>query len=70
LGWFYGFKLYIFTNDQSGIIEFMITKGNVDDPKPFRFKAFIKKPYGKLLTIKAISPKTCLLNFLAVGHPL
>jgi len=30
LGWFYGFKLHIVTNDQGGIIDFMITKGNVD----------------------------------------
>ncbi len=30
LGWFYGFKLHIITNDTGGIIDFMITKGNVD----------------------------------------
>ena len=37
LGWFYGFKLHIITNDCGGIIDFMITKGNVDDRKPLRF---------------------------------
>ena len=46
LGWFYGFKLHIVTNDQGGIIDFMITKGNVDVRKPLRFKAFIKKLFG------------------------
>ena len=47
-GWFYGFKLHIVTNDEGGIIDFMITKGNVDDRKPLRCKQFIGKLYGKL----------------------
>lgn len=34
---FYGFKLHIITNDTGDIIDFMITKGNVDDRKPLRF---------------------------------
>lgn len=46
LGWFYGFKLHIVTNDQGGIIDFMLTKGNVDDRKPLRFRAFVKKLFG------------------------
>ena len=48
LGWFYGFKLHIVTNDQGGIINFMISKGNVDDRKPLGFKSIIKKLFGKL----------------------
>lgn len=46
LGWFYGFKLHIITNDRGGIIDFMITKGNVDDRKPLGFKSFVKKLFG------------------------
>ncbi len=57
LGWFYGFKLHIITNDQGGIVDFMITKGNVDDRKPLRFKAFVKKLFGKLFGDKGYISK-------------
>lgn len=48
LGWFYGFKLHIITKDQGVIIDFMITKGNVDGRRILRFKDFVKKYFGKL----------------------
>ncbi len=57
LGWFYGFKLHIVTNDQGGIIDFMITKGSVEDCGPLRFKTFIKKLYGKLFGDKGYISK-------------
>jgi len=60
LGWFYGFKSHIVTNNQGGIIDFMITKGNVDDRRHLRFKSFIKKLFGKLFGEKAIFIKTSL----------
>ena len=62
LGWFYGFKLHIITNDCGGIIDFMITKGNVDDRKPLRFKAFIKNCSVNSLVIKVIFLKIYLQN--------
>lgn len=39
LGWFYGFKLHVFTNDKGGIIDCMITAGNVDDRNPLQYKS-------------------------------
>ena len=38
LGWFHGFEFRIVTNDNGGIIDFIITKGNADDRKSIRFK--------------------------------
>jgi hypothetical protein len=67
LGWFYGFKLHIVTNDQGGIIDFMITKGNVDDRKPLRFKAFVKKLYGKLFGDKGYISKDLFTELFASG---
>ena len=67
LGWFYGFKLHIITNDQGGIIDFMITKGNVDDRKSLRFKAFIKKLYGKLFGDKGYISKDLFNQLFASG---
>lgn len=67
LGWFYGFKLHIVTNDEGGIIDFMITKGNVDDRKPLRFKAFIKKLFGKLFGDKGYISKDLFMELFANG---
>lgn len=31
IGWFFGFKLHTIINERGEIIDFLITKGNVDD---------------------------------------
>ena len=67
LGWFYGFKLHIITNDTGGIIDFMITKGNVDDRKPLRFKEFIKKLFGKLFGDKGYISKSLFTELFSNG---
>lgn len=67
LGWFYGFKLHIVTNDTGGIIDFMITKGNVDDRKPLRFKQFTKKLYGKLFGDKGYISKQLFTELFSNG---
>lgn len=67
LGWFYGFKLHIITNDTGGIIDFMITKGNVDDRKPLRFKQFIGKLYGKLFGDKGYISKELFTELFSNG---
>lgn len=67
LGWFYGFKLHIITNDTGGIIDFMITKGNVDDRKPLRFKQFVAKLYGKLFGDKGYISKELFTELFSNG---
>ena len=57
LGWFYGFKLHIVTNDCGGIIDFMLNPANVHDTSPLKMKGFIKKLYGKLFGDKGYLPK-------------
>lgn len=34
MGWFFGFKLHIVTNEKGELLNAQITKGNVDDRKP------------------------------------
>lgn len=48
LGWFFGFKLHIVTNDSGQIIDLLITPGNKDDREPLKMNNFIKKLWGKL----------------------
>ncbi|MEE1964573.1 transposase [Allomuricauda taeanensis] len=46
-----------FKDDRVGIIDFMLTKGNVEDRKPLRFRAFVKKLFGKLFGDKGYISK-------------
>ncbi len=48
MGWFFGFKLHIIINERGEIIDFLITKGNVDDRQPLKDKAFHNKVFGKI----------------------
>mgnify|MGYP000253205250 CR=1 FL=1 len=67
LGWFYGFKLHIVTNDCGGIIDFMLTKANVDDRKPLKMKNFLKKLFGKLFGDKGYISKELFTNLFSNG---
>ena len=48
MGWFFGFKLHIIVNERGEIIDFLITRGNVDDRQPLKDKAFHQKVFGKI----------------------
>lgn len=48
MGWFYGFKLHLVCNDKGEIIDFLITKANVDDRQPLKDKNFHDKIFGKI----------------------
>lgn len=67
LGWFYGFKLHVFTNDKGGIIDCMITAGNVDDRNPIQYKSFIKRLYGKVFGDKGYISKELFQNLFSQG---
>ena len=46
MGWFYGFKLHLVTNEVGDILDFQVTPGNVDDRVPV--PELSKKLWGKL----------------------
>jgi hypothetical protein len=48
MGWFFGFKLHLICNDKGELLDFCLTKGNVDDRNPKVFKIFAKDLFGKL----------------------
>ena len=52
MGWFYGFKLHIVTNEKGEIVDFVITKANVDDRQPLKNKNFHDKIFGKIFADK------------------
>jgi hypothetical protein len=48
MGWFFGFKLHLVANDKGEIVDFLITKANVDDRQPLKDKNFHNKIFGKI----------------------
>tara|TARA_B100000508_G_C11414862_1_gene255199 strand:+ start:105 stop:1010 length:906 start_codon:yes stop_codon:yes gene_type:complete len=48
MGWYFGFKLHLIANDRGEIIDFLITKANVDDRQPLKDKTFHEKVFGKI----------------------
>lgn len=57
MGWFYGFKLHIIINNKGEILDFMITRANVDDRTPLKTDNFLKKLFGKLYADKGYISK-------------
>ncbi len=67
IGWFFGFKLHIVTNDSGEIIDLLITPGNKDDRTPLKMKNFIKKLWGKLYGDKGYIGKELFETLFANG---
>lgn len=67
MGWFFGFKLHIITNDCGGIIDFMHTPANVHDTNLLKMKGFISKLYGKLFGDKGYLSKELFQSFFDNG---
>jgi hypothetical protein len=46
MGWFFGFKVHLITNDRGELLSIRLTKGNVDDRQPV--PKMIKNIFGNL----------------------
>lgn len=55
-GWFYGFKLHLVVNDHGEIMNFQLTKGNIDDRKPV--PDLVESLTGKLIGDKGYLSKS------------
>lgn len=52
MGWYFGFKLHLLCNDRGELIDFVLTRGNVDDRDKMVFSVFEKNLFGKLYADK------------------
>jgi hypothetical protein len=69
MGFFFGFKLHLVVNDKGEILNFVITKGNVDDREPLNNERFIECIKGKLYADKGyLSKELSSLLFLDGIH--
>ena len=57
IGWFFGFKLHIVINDKGEILDFLITRANVDDREPLKDKRFHENLFGKIFADKGYISK-------------
>lgn len=52
MGWYFGFKLHLLCNEKGELLNFVITKANVDDRNEFVFNELSKNLFGKLFADK------------------
>ncbi|KAA6311192.1 hypothetical protein EZS27_037633 [termite gut metagenome] len=52
MGWFFGFKLHLLCNERGELINFCLTRGNVDDRNQKVFSVLSKGLFGKLYADK------------------
>ena len=66
MGWFFGFKLHLIINDKGEILNFYLTKGNVDDRDAKTITNMTKEIFGKLFGDKGYISKA--LSDLLFGN--
>jgi hypothetical protein len=52
MGWFYGFKLHLVCNEKGELLNFSLTKGNIDDRNQDVLNILTKDLFGKLFADK------------------
>ena len=52
MGWYVGFKLHLLCNENGEIVNFVLTKANVDDRNEAVFDVLTDKFFGKLYADK------------------
>ncbi len=67
IGYFYGFKLHIVTNEIGQIIDFVITTANTDDRSPLKNGNILSNIWGKLYGDKGYVSQTLFENLFNIG---
>ncbi len=58
MGYFFGFKLHLITNETGQIVDFQITQANIDDREPVKQGNLLRKIWGKLYGDKGYVSKS------------
>ena len=67
MGWFYGFKLHLICNERGELINFMLTKGNVDDRDEAVFNRLTDNVLGKIYADKGYISETLFTRLYSNG---
>ena len=67
MGWFYGFKLHLICNERGELINFMLTRGNVDDRDETVFNRLTDNVLGKIYADKGYISETLFTRLYSNG---
>ena len=67
MGWYFGFKLHLICNERGEILNFMLTKANVDDRDANVFNRLSDNIFGKLYADKGYISKTLFERMFCQG---
>jgi len=70
MGWYYGFKLHLICNDNGELLNFMLTRANVDDRNPDVFNRLSEDLFGKLYADKGYISKDLFARLFDEGIQL
>ena len=64
MGWYFGFKLHLICNERGEILNFMLTKANVDDRNKNVFNRLTDNVFRKLFVDKGYISKGLLKKII------
>ena len=67
MGWYYGFKLHLLCNERGELLNFALTRANVDDRNPKVFNDLTKDLFGKLYADKGYIPQSLFASLFDRG---
>ncbi len=67
MGWFYGFKLHLICNERGELINFMLTRANVDDRNENVFNRLTDNVLGKIYADKGYISETLFSRLFSNG---
>lgn len=67
MGWYYGFKLHLICNEKGELINFMLTKANVDDRNEQVFNRLTDNVLGKIYADKGYISETLFTRLFSNG---
>ncbi len=67
MGWFYGFKLHLICNEKGELINFMLTRANVDDRDENVFNRLTDNVLGKIYADKGYISQTLFSRLFSNG---
>ena len=66
MGWYYGFKLHLLCNERGELLNFALTRANVDDRNPKVFNDLTKDLFGKLAYMTKRDLKSLVLPLFTI----
>jgi len=70
MGWYYGFKLHLLCNERGELLNFALTRANVDDRNPKVFNDLTKDLFGKLYADKGYISQSLFASLCPVLNKL